>query len=78
MNAQEALSLLRDNPPHEESPLPWYNDRDGELYCRTGYEVCGRKGHAKDKRHIAAAVNAAPALAAEVERLTAQLAAAGE
>ena len=73
MNIQEALAAVRANPPHEESPLPWANDDEGALYCRSGYQLGRAKGHA---RHIRAAVNAAPVLAAEVERLQGLLAAA--
>ena len=66
MNIQEALAAVRANPPHSASPLPWANDDEGALYCRSGYQLGRAKGHA---RHIRAAVNAAPVLAAEVERL---------
>ena len=73
MNIQEALAAVRANPPHSASPLPWANDDEGALYCRSGYQLGRAKGHA---RHIRAAVNAAPVLAAEVERLQGLLAAA--
>jgi hypothetical protein len=67
-----ALAALKANPA--TSPLPWAADdttvRDD---CRMGLAYWADP---EDAAHIAAAVNAAPVLAAEVERLTALLAAA--
>ena len=73
-----ALAALKANPPHPDSPLPWGCNPAIDAICDTG-----GNGSAvafvilrQDESHIAAAVNAAPILAAEVERLTAQLEAA--
>ena len=68
-----ALAAVRDNPPHEESPLPWAGEGP-RVIGHNGIAVC--YADEKDAAHIAAAVNSAPVLAAEVERLTALLAAA--
>ncbi len=70
-----ALAAVRDNQPDTESPLLWQQtdrrtvvDADGDFVARCATEA--------DAAHIAAAVNAAPILAAEVERLRGLLAAA--
>ena len=68
-----ALAALKANPNDTESPLPWQQkdrrtvvDADGDFVARCATEA--------DAAHIAAAVNAAPVLAAEVEKLTTDLA----
>ena len=74
MNVQEALAAVRDNPNDDESPLPWRAD-DTFVFAADGTAAAHWVKHSR-ARHIAAAVNAAPVLAAEVERLQGLLAAA--
>lgn len=57
-----AIAAVKANPRHELYPLPW-GRRGISLVSGDGYIVGG------DLLHIAAAVNAAPVLVAEVERL---------
>lgn len=66
-----ALAAVRDNPAL--SPLPW-RDKSGAIWGANGLLADGL--YADDAGHICAAVNAAPILAAEVERLQGLLAAA--
>jgi hypothetical protein len=76
MRAREvrlALAAVKANPAHPQNTLPW-DDCNGEVRASDGVAVCDASF--RDAAHIAAAVNAAPVLAAEVERLTALLAAA--
>lgn len=64
-----AIAAVKANPRHELYPLPW-GRRGIALVSGDGYIVGG------DLLHIAAAVNAAPVLIAEVERLQSALEAA--
>ena len=70
-----ALAALKANPPHHQSPLPWQRKWPSDVAAADGTMVVDFAMVA-DAAHIAAAVNAAPVLAAEVDRLTAQLEAA--
>lgn len=64
-----ALAALKANPPHEQSPLPWYGCQfTGVLRDGDSNELADSLT-VNDSLHIAAAVNAAPVLVAEVERL---------
>lgn len=71
MNVQEALAALKANPPH--MPPPW--KAAGDHVQTVDFTQDMATSNAANARHIAAAVNAAPILAAEVEKLTADLAA---
>lgn len=81
MTEHPTITALRATAPHELSPLPWRVDDDevslDAVLCSTGLAV-SIGSYDKDASHIAAAVNAAPHLLAEVDRLRAQLAAARE
>lgn len=66
MNIQEALAAVRDNPNSEGSSLPWSAILD-QVQCLEGWTA---NAYSKDNAAcIAARVNSAPVLAAEVERL---------
>lgn len=68
-----ALAALKANPPHEQSPLPWYGCQfTGVLRDGDSNELADSLT-VNDSLHIAAAVNAAPHLLAEVDALRAQL-----
>ncbi len=78
MTAQEAIALLRANPPDNYSPLPWHRSGDSVRDSDGAHTPVAKCDSLTDAAHIAAAVHAAPVLAAEVERLTADLAALRE
>lgn len=67
MNVEEAIAAVKANPPHPESPLPWRVN--GKFLEDSNGDYFGGLGYREDAAHIAAAVNAAPVLIAEVERL---------
>jgi hypothetical protein len=76
---QEALAALKANPPHDNNPLPWHFAETDDQGCDviSAFDVhVASECYYKSAAHIAAAVNAAPVLAAEVERLQGLLAAA--
>ena len=77
MNVNEAIAAVKANPPNPESPLPWRRKDGGigEVLAADDSLVC-EMAVDEDAAHIAAAVNAAPVIIAEVERLRAQLEAA--
>ena len=66
MNVNEAIAAVKSNPPSKITRTPW-----GLVHCivvdADGLTVC--EASFSDAAHIAAAVNAAPVLIAEVERL---------
>ena len=70
-----ALAALKANPPSPDSPLPWKGEGP-RVIGHNGITVCYADD--KDAAHIAAAVNSAPILAAEVKRLQELLPHAGE
>lgn len=76
MTEHPTITALRATAPHELSPLPWRVDDDevslDAVLCSTGLAV-SIGSYDKDASYIAAAVNAAPHLLAEVDRLRAQL-----
>jgi hypothetical protein len=77
MKVQEALAAVRDNQPHRLTPLPWsQEDPPGERVVAGDRSFAADCSTDEDAAHIAAAVNAAPVLAVEVERLQGLLAAA--
>ena len=71
MTVQEALALLRANPRDDGSPLPWHAVKATVLDAAG--DALADCESPLDAASIAAAVNAAPVLVAEVERLTALL-----
>ena len=78
----DAIEILRGTEPHPESPLPWeaYAGHTAPCFRARDAQYVGECRHtaAADAAHIVAAVNAAPVLLAEIDRLRAQLAAARE
>lgn len=76
MNEHPTITALRATAPHKLSPLPWRVDDDGvsldAVLCSTGLAV-SIGSYDKDASHIAAAVNAAPVLLAELDALRAQV-----
>lgn len=70
----DAIEILRGTEPHPESPLPWTVHDMEVRACDGKTDVCGNC-YPCDAEHIAAAVNAAPVLLAEIDRLRVQLAA---
>lgn len=83
MNEHPTITALRATAPHAESPLPWSQTPHSmgigvECASDDGNEFVGETFYAADAAHIAAAVNAAPVLLAEVDALLAQVAAARE
>ena len=66
-DVQKAIAAVKANPPHPDSPLPWRVN--GKFIEDSKREDVGGIGYRDDAAHIAAAVNAAPVLLAEVERL---------
>lgn len=71
-----AIAAVKANPPHPESPMPWYGCQfTGVLRDGDSNELADSLT-VNDSLHIAAAVNAAPVLIAEVERLQAVVEAA--
>ena len=70
MNGHPTITALRATAPHPESPLPWSANGTIIEDC-DGYDVGAL--YREDAAHIVAAVNAAPHLLAEVDRLRAQL-----
>lgn len=72
-----AIAAVKANPPHPESPMPWRRKDGGigEVLAADDSLVC-EMAVDEDAAHIAAAVNAAPVLVAEVERLSAAVATA--
>ncbi len=76
MSEHPTITALRETAPHRMSPLPWrYNGFD-VVDAAGGVVVRGPTK--EDGLHIAAAVNAAPHLLAEVDQLRERLAAARE
>ena len=73
MTEHPTITALRATAP--ESPLPWRGLYD--VFDANGFTVAWRVPE-PDASHIAAAVNAAPHLLAEIDRLRAQVAAARE
>ena len=71
MNGHPTITALRATAPHAESPLPWRED-DSVVRSASSNAVAQWAEWA-DAAHIAAAVNAAPVLLAEVDALRAQL-----
>ena len=75
MNVQEALAALKANPPDEFSPFPWRTQPHQNKVIDAAAALVADTLSNDDAACIAAAVNAAPVLVAEVEKLTADLAA---
>ena len=71
MNGHPTITALRATAPHPESPLPWRIN--GRFLEDSNGDDVGGIGYCEDAAHIAAAVNAAPVLLAEVDALRAQL-----
>ena len=67
----DSIEVLRQTEPHPESPLPWRVN--GRFLEDSNGEDVGGIGYREDAAHIAAAVNAAPVLLAEIDRLRALL-----
>lgn len=78
MNVNEAIAAVKSNQPHDESPLPWRAAPAVHLcnVLSANDEAVATQFWYSDAAHIAAAVNAAPLLVAEVERLQAVVEAA--
>lgn len=76
MNEHPAIAALRKTAPSIASPLPWSIEHSCIVDARGS--VVDNLLLKADRKHIAAAVNAAPHLLAEIDRLRAQLAAARE
>lgn len=72
MNVNEAIAAVKANPPL--NPLPWRED--DSVVRSANSNAVAQWAEWADAAHIAATVNAAPILIAEVERLQAALAAA--
>lgn len=66
---QKAIAAVKANPPDDGSEMPW-KARKANVYDSNGEDVADCDSP-QDAAHIAAAVNAAPVLIAEVERLRA-------
>lgn len=72
MNVNEAIAAVKANPPL--NPLPWRED--DSVVRSANSNAVAQWAEWADAGHIAAAVNAAPLLIAEVERLQAVVEAA--